>query len=64
RFWNMLAGAAVGSRNDDLRWAYSAGLCLLGQCEREPALVRYGGEERRPRPTHPRARRKAPNVPC
>jgi hypothetical protein len=64
RFWTMLAGAAVGSRNEDLRWAYSAGLCLLGQCEREPATVRYGGTDRRPRPTHRRARGKVPDVPC
>ena len=64
RFWTMLAGAAVGSHNEDLRWAYSAGLCLLGQCEREPASVRYGGADRRPRPAHRRARRKPPDVPC
>ena len=25
---------------DDLRWAYCAGLCLLGQCEREPVAGR------------------------
>jgi hypothetical protein len=64
RFWTMLAGAAAGSRNDDLRWAYSAGLCLLGQCERAPPAVRFAGTERRPRPTHRRARHKGPDVPC
>ena len=64
RFWNMLTGAAAGSRKEDLSWAYSAGLCLLGQCEREPPTVRYAGAERRPRPTHRRARGKAPDVPC
>lgn len=64
RFWTMLAGAAAGSGNEDLRWAYSAGLCLLGQCERAPPTVRYAGAERRPRPTHRRARHKDPDVPC
>lgn len=64
RFWTMLTGAAVGSRGDDLRWAYSAGLCLLSQCEREPATLHYGGTDRRPRPAHRRVRRKAPDVPC
>lgn len=64
RFWTALAGAAVGSRDEDLRWAYSAGLCLMGQCQRQPATVRYGGADRRPRPTHRRVRRKTPDVPC
>lgn len=64
RFWSMLAGAAVGSCADDLYWAYSAGLCLLGQCEREPPAVRCGGAPRRPRPTHRHARPKKPDVPC
>jgi hypothetical protein len=64
RFWNMLTGAAAGSRKEDLFWAYSAGLCLLGQCERAPPTVRYAGAERRPRPTHRRARTKPPDVPC
>lgn len=64
RFWGMLARAAAGSRNDDLNWAYSAGLCLLGQCEREPPAVRYGAEPRRPRPRHRHPRPKKPDVPC
>jgi hypothetical protein len=64
RFWNMLAGAAAGSCKEDLFWAYSAGLCLLGQCERAPPTVRYAGTERRPRPTHRRTRSKVPDVPC
>jgi hypothetical protein len=64
RFWNMLAGAAAGSCKEDLFWAYSAGLCLLGQCERQPPTVRYASAERRPRPTHRRARSKGPDVPC
>ena len=63
-FWNMLAGAATGSRKEDLSWAYSAGLCLLGQCERAPPTVRYAAGERRPRPTHRRSRPKVPDVPC
>lgn len=64
RFWNMLTGAAAGSCKEDLSWAYSAGLCLLGQCERAPATLRYAGTERRPRPTHRRVRTKVPDVPC
>jgi hypothetical protein len=64
RFWNMLTGAAAGSRKEDLSWAYSAGLCLLGQCERAPATLRYAGTERRPRPTHRRVRTKGTDVPC
>jgi hypothetical protein len=61
---NMLAGAATGTGMDDLHWAYSSGLCLLGRCEREPALVRYGATSRRPRPAHRRGGRDDPDVPC
>jgi hypothetical protein len=64
RYWTMLAGAAVGSRKEDLHWAYSAGLCLLGQCEREPATVRFGATGRRPRSTHRRGSAHDPDVPC
>ena len=63
-FWSMLAGAATGTGMDDLHWAYSSGLCLLGRCEREPALVRYGATSRRPRPAHRRGGRDDPDVPC
>lgn len=64
RFWNMLAGAATGAGKDDLHWAYSTGLCLLGRCEREPALVRYGAASRRPRYLHRRGGHDDPDVPC
>lgn len=64
RFWNMLAAAAAGSRTEDLFWAYSAGLCLLGQCERAPATLRYASAERRQRPTRRRVRAKGRDVPC
>lgn len=63
-FWSMLAGAATGTGMDDLHWAYSSGLCLLGRCEREPALVRYGATSRRLRPAHRRGGRDDPDVPC
>lgn len=63
-FWGMLAGAATGSRQDDLHWAYSTGLCLLGRCEREPASVRYGAASRRLRSPHRRGGRDEPEVPC
>jgi hypothetical protein len=62
-YWSMLAGAATSAAKDDLFWAYSAGLCMLGQCEREPATVRYGAV-RRPRPTHRRGSSGGPDVPC
>ena len=62
-YWDMLTGAAAGSGKDDLHWAYSAGLCLLGQCEREPPVVRYGAMTRRLRPTHRRGSRDD-DVPC
>jgi hypothetical protein len=64
RFWGMLIRAAAGSRSDDLNWAYSAGLCLLGQCERERPVLRCSGEPRRPRPRHRRSGSKKSDVPC
>lgn len=64
RFWSMLAGAAVGSAKDDLHWAYSAGLCLLGQCDRDPPKARSGAPARPTRTAHRRARPKTPDVPC
>ena len=53
RYWSLLAEAAAGTVKEDLYWAYSAGLCLLGHCEREPVIARYG-PARRARPTHRR----------
>ena len=42
------------ARTGGVHWAYSAGLCLLAQCERQPAAVAYGAP-RKARPTHRRA---------
>jgi hypothetical protein len=63
RYWSLLAEAAAGTVKEDLYWAYSAGLCLLGHCEREPVIARYG-LARRARPTHRREPAGDTDVPC
>lgn len=63
RYWSLLAGAATSNRKEDLDWAYAAGLCMVGRCEREPAVVRPG-TSRRARPTHRRAPPAGSDVPC
>jgi hypothetical protein len=56
RFWLLFAEAVTAG--DAVHWAYSAGLCLLAQCERQPATVMYSTRPR-PRPAHRRR-----DVPC
>jgi len=63
RYWSLLAEAAAGTVKEDLYWAYSAGLCLLGHCEREPVIARHGST-RRVRPTHRRESAGDTDVPC
>ena len=63
RYWSLLADAAAGTVKEDLYWAYSAGLCLLGHCEREPVIARHG-PARRARPTHRRGPASDTDVPC
>lgn len=63
RYWSLLADAAAGTVKEDLCWAYSAGLCLLGHCEREPVVARYG-PSRRARPAHRRGHAGDSEVPC
>ena len=63
RYWNLLAEAAAGTVQADLNWAYSAGLCLLGHCERDPVIARCG-PVRRARPTHRRGPADDTDVPC
>jgi hypothetical protein len=63
RYWSLLAEAAAGAAQDDLNWAYSAGLCLLGYCERDPAIARFG-PSRRTRPAHHRGPIGDIDVPC
>ena len=63
-YWNALVDAAIDPVTDVLHWAYSAGLCLLGQCARQPATIAYG-PHRPPRPTHRRtASGSGSGVPC
>jgi len=63
RYWTALADASTNLGGDVMHWAYSAGLCLLGQCEREPSIVRYG-PRRQPRPVHRRGPAGSADVPC
>ncbi len=63
RYWSLLADAAAGSVQADLTWAYSAGLCLLGHCERDPIIARCG-PARRARPSHRRGHPDDTDVPC
>ncbi len=63
RYWSLLAEAAAGTVQADLNWAYSAGLCLLGHCERDPVIARCG-PARRTRPTHRRGSADDTDVPC
>ena len=56
RYWSLFAEAVT--RGDALHWAYTAGLCLLAQCERQPSTVVYNARAR-VRPGHRR-----PDVPC
>ncbi len=51
RYWRVLADAVMC--DDGVHWAYATGLCLLGQCERQAALVAYSAR-RQPRPAHRR----------
>jgi hypothetical protein len=53
RFWDLLADAATGPSSETLRWTYSTGLCLLGECERQQVDVRLL-PRRRLRLTHRR----------
>ncbi|MEY2930610.1 MAG: hypothetical protein RL033_1359 [Pseudomonadota bacterium] len=63
RCWSMLANAAARHGKDDLCWAYSASLCMLGPCEREPLTVRpLSG--RRARSAHRRGPPGGSDVPC
>jgi hypothetical protein len=63
RYWSLLAEAAAGTVQADLNWAYSAGLCLLGHCERDPVSAR-SGPGRRTRPTHRRGPADDTDLPC
>jgi hypothetical protein len=63
RYWSLLAEAAAGTAQADLDWAYSAGLCLLGHCARDPVIAR-SGPARRARPTHHRGPAGDTDVPC
>ena len=63
RYWSLLAEAAAGTLQEDLNWAYSAGLCLLGHCERAPATARQG-PARRTRPHCRRGPAGDTGVPC
>jgi len=63
RYWSLLAEAAAGTVQADLNWAYSAGLCLLGHCERDPVIARCG-PARRARPAHRRGPADDTDVPC
>ena len=56
RFWALFADAVAGG--EALHWAYTTGLCLLAQCERQPTTVVYSARTRA-RPAHRR-----PDVPC
>lgn len=62
RYWLLLAEAATGG--DGVHWAYTAGLCLLARCERQPPTVTYSVRRRQPRPAHRRSPPAAPEVPC
>lgn len=63
RYWETLAEAATGVGTDVMRWAYSTGLCLLGQCQRQP--VHAGHVPRRAlRPAHRRESTGGIDVPC
>jgi hypothetical protein len=63
RYWEALTDAAAGDGPDVMRWVYSAGLCLLGQCERQPVTVAHSGR-RLPRPAHRRGPSGGNDVPC
>ena len=56
RFWSLFADAVTGG--EAVHWAYTAGLCLLAHCERQPTTVVYSARTRA-RPVHRR-----PDVPC
>ncbi|HET7202227.1 MAG TPA: hypothetical protein VFI92_02555 [Steroidobacteraceae bacterium] len=61
RYWMLLAEAAT--RGDGVHWAYTAGLCLLARCERQPPAVAYS-VRRAPRSAHRRSGAAGPEVPC
>ncbi len=61
RYWMLLAEAATCG--DGVHWAYTAGLCLLARCERQPPTVTYSAR-RQPRPAHRRSTDPVPDVPC
>lgn len=56
RFWALFADAVT--RGEAVHWAYTAGLCLLAECERQPTTVVYTARTRA-RPGHRRR-----DVPC
>lgn len=49
RFWCMLANAAAAANTEMLEWAFAAGLCLLGQADRDLPGTHAAGR-RKPRP--------------
>jgi hypothetical protein len=62
RYWSLFADAVT--RGDGVHWVYTAGLCLLAQCERQPPTVLHGPRTR-PRPAHRRSPAGSdPEVPC
>ena len=62
RYWMLLAETAAAGVA--AHWAYSAGLCLLARCERQPPTVAYS-VRRQPRSTHRRSSSgSGPDVPC
>jgi hypothetical protein len=44
RFWTLFAD--VVTDGEAVHWAYTAGLCLLAQCERQPTTVVYTARKR------------------
>jgi hypothetical protein len=61
RYWMLLAEAATCG--DGVHWAYTAGLCLLARCERQPPTVACS-VRRQPRAAHRRPSAAVPEVPC
>lgn len=63
RYWEMLTEAALDRGADCMRWVYATGLCLLGQCDRQPGV--NGTRSRStPRHAHRRIRPGEPGIPC
>ncbi|HEX5651148.1 MAG TPA: hypothetical protein VFX69_15930 [Steroidobacteraceae bacterium] len=61
RYWSLFADAVT--RGDGVHWVYTAGLCLLAQCERQPPTVVHGSRTR-DRPAHRRPPAGSAEVPC